>query len=87
MGLNEPQAWTLIGVFGTAMFGLVALVLTSIRGQFTSMRAEMGAELRSLRSDLSSEMRSGFTVLGSRMDHLDRDVQLLMNREFGENRG
>jgi hypothetical protein len=51
------------------------------------MRAEMGAELRSLRSDLSSEMRSGFTVLGSRMDHLDRDVQLLMNREFGENRG
>ena len=76
MGLNEPQVWTLIGVFGTAMFGLVALVLTSIRSQFSGMRAE-----------LTAEMRAGFSVMGSRMDHLDRDVQLLMNREFGENRG
>lgn len=90
MVLNEPQVWTLIGVFGTAMFGLVALVLTSIRGQFASMRSEMTTEIRSLRT----EMLAGFAVMGSRMDslenrigHLDRDVQLLMNREFGENRG
>ena len=90
LGLNEPQVWTLIGVFGTAMFGLVALVLTSIRGQFASMRSEITAEIRGIRT----EMTSGFTVLGARIDslstrvdHLDRDVQNLMNREFGENRG
>ena len=111
LGLNEPQIWTLIGVFGTAMFGLVALVLTSIRGQFASMRSEIATEFRSFRSVVTAELGSargesksditslrtevvaGFAVLGSRidsldnrMDHLDRDVQLLMNREFGENR-
>ncbi len=92
--MNEPQIWTLIGVFGTAMFGLVALVLTSIRGQLTGMRSELTTEIRGFRTEMTSEMGSlrtemlaGFTVLGSRMDHLDRDVQLLMNREFGENRG
>lgn len=90
LGLNEPQVWTLIGVFGTAMFGLVALVLTSIRGQFASMRSEITTEIRGIRT----EMTAGFTVLGTRIDslstrvdHLDRDVQHLMNREFGENRG
>ncbi len=46
MGLTEPQVGTLIGVFGTAMFGLVALVLTSIRSQFAGMRSEMTAEMR-----------------------------------------
>ena len=101
MGLNEPQVWTLIGVFGTAMFGLVALVLTSIRGQFagihseiSSLRAGFSADLDGQIGSLRSEMIAGFAVVGSRidslgtrMDHLDRDVQLLMNREFGENRG
>ncbi|MBK5239305.1 MAG: hypothetical protein JJE28_09400 [Actinomycetales bacterium] len=61
------------------MFGLVALVLTSIRGQFAGMRAEMSAGFAVVGSRIDS--------LGTRMDHLDRDVQLLMNREFGENRG
>jgi hypothetical protein len=111
MGFNEPQVWTLIGVFGTAMFGLVALVLTSIRSQFASLRSEIATEFRSFRSEVTVELRSargdskndiaslrtemtaGFAVVGSRidsldmrLDHLDRDVQLLMNREFGENR-
>lgn len=100
LGLNEPQIWTLIGVFGTAMFGLIALVLTSLRGQFASMRAEITTEIRGIRTEVTSEvgtlrieMLAGFAVLGSRidsldnrLDHLDRDVQLLMNREFGDNR-
>jgi hypothetical protein len=100
MGLNEPQVWTLIGVFGTAMFGLVALVLTSMRSQFAGVRSEIATQIGSLRTDMAvqvgslrTEMTAGFAVVGSRidsldtrLDHLDRDVQLLMSREFGENR-
>ena len=94
------------------MFGLVALVLTSIRSQFSGMRSEIAIQVGSLRTEMTTnvgslrtevisqvgslrtEMLAGFAVMGSRidsldnrMDHLDRDVQLLMNREFGENRG
>jgi hypothetical protein len=57
------------------------------------MRAEMTTEFRGLRSEMSAEMTGGFAVLGARIDslstrvdHLDRDVQHLMNREFGDNR-
>jgi hypothetical protein len=61
--LNEPQVWTLIAVFSTALFGMMGFLLT---GLVRIMKAE-------------------FATLHARIDNLDRDVQFLMRREFGEN--
>lgn len=80
--LNEPQVWTVIGVFATALFGLLGFVTTSIsrtiRTEIGSVRTELGSEIGSLRN----EMGVRFDSLSSRIDHLDRDVQFLMKREL-----
>jgi hypothetical protein len=80
--LNEPQVWTVIGVFATALFGMLGFVMTSIqrtiRTEIASVRTELGSEIGYLRS----EMGVRFDSLSSRIDHLDRDVQFLMKREL-----
>ena len=73
--MTEPQVWTLIAVFATIMVGTQTLLITGVRSQIAGLRTE-------LKSDIG-----GLRVHTSKVDHLDRDVQLLMNREFGENRG
>ena len=69
--LNEPQVWTVIGVFASALFGLLGFVTTSIS---RTIRTEIGS--------LRNEMNVRFDSLSGRIDHLDRDVQFLMKREL-----
>ena len=80
--LNEPQVWTVIGVFATALFGMLGFVMTSIqrtiRTEIGSVRTGLGSEIGSLRH----EMGVRFDSLSGRIDHLDRDVQFLMKREL-----
>lgn len=68
--MNEPQVWTVIGVFATALFGMLGFV-------FAMMTRTMKAEFASVRAEIAG--------LSTRIDHLDRDVQFLMKREFGDN--
>jgi hypothetical protein len=76
--LNEPQVWTVIGVFATALFGLLGFVTTSIS---RTIRTEIGS-VRNEIGSLRGEMNARFDSLSSRIDHLDRDVQFLMKREL-----
>ena len=43
------------------------------------MRTELGG--------LRTEMNARFESVDHRLDGMDRDIQLLMNREFGADRG
>ena len=71
--MNEPQVWTLIGVFGTALFGMLTLMSTmsvrTLRTEIGSLRTEMQAEFASVRTEIK---------------YLDRDVQALSRRVFGD---
>lgn len=73
--MTEPQVWTMIGVFAALMFGTMTLVSTLF---VRVVRTEIGG----LRGELLWEIRS----LNVKVDGLDRDVQLLMSREFGKER-
>lgn len=73
--MTEPQVWTMIGVFAALMFGTMTLVSTLF---VRVVRTEIGG----LRGELLGEIRS----LNVKVDGLDRDVQLLMSREFGKER-
>ena len=75
IALTEPQVWTIIGVFSALMFGMLTLVSTLF------VRV-VRTEIAGLRSELLGEMRG----LSVKVDGLDRDVQLLMAREFGKDR-
>lgn len=71
--LTEAQVWTLIGVFSAAIFGMLTIGFASLR-----------AEIRALRNELTAKMDAGFDSVNKRIDYLDRDVQYLMRREFGD---
>ena len=71
--LTEPQVWTLIGVFSAAIFGVLTIGFAALR-----------SEMKAMRNELLSKMESGFEAVNKRIDYLDRDVQYLMRREFGD---
>ncbi len=57
--MNEPQVWTLIGVFAAGMFGMITIVSTMfvrvVRGEIGSLRAEIkGGDIAELRSEIRS---------------------------------
>lgn len=85
--MNDPQIWTLIGVFAAAMLGGFTVVISSlsrvIRAEITGLRAEIGGKITGLRGEIGGEisgLNTRFDTLEKRIDHLDRDVQALTNR-------
>jgi len=70
--LNEPQVWTLIGVFAAGLFAMIALMSTMF---VRIMRTEIG----SLRSEMSGEFRG----IHQRIDRLDADLNALVRHTFG----
>jgi hypothetical protein len=69
--MNDPQIWTLIGVFAAAVLGGFTVVITSlarvIRAEVGGLRAELRGEIGGVHARLDS--------LEKRFDHLDHDVQ------------
>ena len=77
LGMNEPQVWTLIGVFAAGMCGTITLVVTmfahimkteftSVRKEFASVRKEFATEFASVRTEIASvrtEMALGFEAV------------------------
>jgi len=90
--LNEPQVWTLIGVFAASTFAMVGW----LTGSFTRvLRAEIGgvnARIDGLRGEMNARFErvdaqfervdAQFRRVDDRLDHIDRDVQALTRRVF-----
>ena len=71
MDLSDPQAWTMIGIFASAMLGGMTLMTTQfsrvLRAEIGGLRGELRGEIDVLRT----EMRAGFEVMNVRLDSLD----------------
>ncbi len=95
--MTEPQVWTMIGVFTALMFGMLTIVSTlfvrvirseigglrsELDGRIGGLRGEIGGEISGLRGEIEG-LRREMTM---KFDNLDRDVQVLMRREFGIDR-
>lgn len=83
--LSEPQVWTLIGVFGAAIFGVLTIGFAALRSELRNAVSGLRAEMTGMRGELSSKIDARFDAVEKRIDYLDRDVQYLMRKEFGEN--
>ncbi|WP_353988404.1 hypothetical protein [Ruicaihuangia caeni] len=74
---TEPQVWVLIGVFAAGLFGMLTLLSTMfvklVQNGFDSLRSELRSEIRALSESMNR-----------RFDYLDRDVQALTRRVFGD---
>lgn len=90
--MNEPQVWTLIGVFAAVMLGgftlSTGLLTRVIRSGFEAVDAKFATvDARFDAVDARFEsVNTKFDAVNARLDHLDRDVSALMTRAW-EDRG
>ena len=86
--MTEPQVWTVIAVLAATLVAFVTASLTMITRvisiQFDGLRREMGIDSTGLRAEMRSEFAALRTEMNLRMDVLDRDVQVIANRVFGD---
>ena len=77
--VTEPQVWVLIGVFATAIFGMLTWQTISfnraLRTSIDSLREVMDARF--------DAVNARFDAVESKIDRLDRDVQALTRHVFG----
>lgn len=88
--MDEPQVWTLIGVFAAIMLGVMTLTTTLLTRNITSalqsFASTMDARFDAMDRKFDA-IDAKFASMRLQMSHLDRDVQTLMRREFGDNLG
>ena len=94
MRLNDPQVWTLIGIFTTVMLGGMSLMTAQfgrvIRAEVGGLRGELGGvrgEIGGLRGELIGRMESlegrltgRIDALENKVDGLDKEVTNLATR-------
>jgi hypothetical protein len=77
--MTEPQVWVLIGVFATAIFGMLTW-------QTISFNRALKTSIDSLREVMDARfdaVNARFDAVDSKIDGLDRDVQALTRHVFG----
>jgi hypothetical protein len=84
--LAEPQVWVLVGIFATAIFGMLGWQTTSFNRNLMivrdSLRESIESQGRVMDARFSSlEIR--FERLEHKVDDLDRDVQAVSRHVFG----
>jgi len=78
--MNDPQVWTLIGSFTTITLGGMTLMTTLISRATTNAVDGLRGELNGLRGELNAR----FDTVDTKIEHLDRDVGMLMARARGD---
>ncbi len=97
IALTEAQTWATIGVLSAALIGMITVVTSVLKRTITvqvgSLRNELVTGFDSVRADfrseiggLRAEMNARFEVVDMRFESLDRDVQAVANKVFGNDR-
>jgi hypothetical protein len=68
--------------------------MDGLRGEMDGLRGEMDASISGLRAEMNAsigglraEMNARFDAMGTRIDHLDKDISALSRRVWGEPSG
>lgn len=80
--MNEPQVWTLIGVFAAVMFATVGSMSSLVT---RVLRAELGMvnlKIDALDAKVDAKIDALDAKVGAKFDALDRDVQALARQVF-----
>lgn len=74
--MNDPQVWTLIGVFAAVTVGAITLLLRQNDKVNASLRNEIAARF----DGLQGRMDAKFEAIDRRLDDLDREAANLATR-------
>lgn len=87
--MNDPQVWTLIGVFAAAMLGGITLLTTQLNRTITAGFKAIDARFETVEKTMNAKfdaVDAKFDAVHVKLDHLDRDVSALSKRVFGIDR-
>lgn len=73
--MTEPQSWVLIGVFASAVLGMMTW-------QTILLNRTIDTSIRRVETQIDAK----FEVVEIKLTHLDRDVQALTRHVFGADR-
>ena len=73
--MTEPQSWVLIGVFASAVLGMMTW-------QTILLNRTIDTSIRRIETKIDAK----FEVVEMKLTHLDRDVQALTRHVFGADR-
>jgi len=74
--MNDAQNWTIILGLLTSLWAVLVYLLTRVDGRFDRVDGRFDR--------LETTMEAGFARLERHIDGLDRDVNILMRRHFGD---
>lgn len=85
--MNEPQVWTLIGVFAAGMFGTITLISTMflrmMHDGFASVRTEIAGvrtEIAGVRNEVAGEFASVRTEIASEFASVRTEIRAVNGR-------
>ena len=84
--VNDPQIWTLLGVFAAIMLGGMTLMTTLLMRTMTAAIDGVNGRIDGVHAridGLSAEMNAQFDTVNVKLEHLDRDVTALSKKVFG----
>lgn len=70
--MNDPQTWTLIAGFFALLVTMIGMTMRVVRSEISGLGAQLGSRIDTL------DVR--FDGLERKIDHLDRDVQMIVTR-------
>lgn len=86
MELTEPQVWVLMGIFATAIFGMLGWQTASFNRNLMIVRDSLRESIESQGKIMDvkfAAIDARFEVVERKLDDLDRDVQAISRHVFG----
>lgn len=83
--MNDPQIWTLLGLFAALMLGGMTLMTTLLMRTLTSAIEGVNGRIDGVQTridGLAAEMNAKFETVYVKLEHLDRDVTALSRKVF-----
>ncbi|WP_229054908.1 hypothetical protein [Aeromicrobium sp. Leaf350] len=91
IGVLASSLFAALALMSTLFVRVIQAEFGSVRSEIGSLRSEMTTEIGSLRSEMKaeigsvrSEVRRVEEVMTARFTHLDRDVQAVARKVFGD---
>lgn len=84
--MNDPQIWTIIGVFAAIMLGGMTLMTTLINRTMAAGFRAVDARFEAVDAKFDA-VNSRFDALEFKIDHLDSDIAAIARHVWGDRRG
>lgn len=85
--MNEPQIWTVIGVFAATLVGLIAVITQLFMRSLSSQSDSISSQFAALRTEMVLRFEhqdERFGRIEKQLEGLERDVHAISKRVFPE---